>query len=208
MKTRTCSRFDRSIATRRADNDWSRPLLNCSKALVSALTLVFALALAQFATPALADAPSVTDLSTVNVEIIESGDIVEALAVPRGTRIRPGNRPRVRLPVYFEFNSAELKPEARDLLVKVSDALTTEDLEAFNFSVEGHTDNFGKENYNQGLSRRRADAVKAFLASRGVESKRLQPIGRGEDMPVDSNDNEAGRQHNRRVEIINLGLES
>lgn len=158
--------------------------------------------------PAWADENSVTDLSTVDIEIIESGDIVEALAVQRGTRIRPGNRPRVRLPVYFEFNSAELKPEARELLVKVSEALTTDDLERFNFSVEGHTDNLGQERYNEGLSKRRALAVKRFLASRGVERDRLQPIGRGEGMPVDSNDSEAGRQHNRRVEIINLGAES
>lgn len=160
------------------------------------------------ALPVVADVPSVTDLSTVNVEIIESGDIVEALTVPPGTRIQPGNRPRVRLPVYFEFNSAELEPEARVLLEKVGEALTTEDLESFIFSVECHTDNLGKEQYNQMLSRRRADAVTAFLANRGVDSKRLQPIGLGEGMPVDSNDNAAGRQHNRRVEIINLGEES
>jgi outer membrane protein OmpA-like peptidoglycan-associated protein len=155
-----------------------------------------------------ADVPSVTDLSTVNVEIIETGDIVEALAVPRGTRIRPGSRPRVRLPVYFEFNSAELKPEAKELLTKVGKALTTEDLDGYSFSVEGHTDSLGGEDYNSDLSTRRADAVKTYLSSEGVPEDRLQAVGLGEGSPVDSNDTNAGRQHNRRVEIINMGAES
>ncbi len=202
MKIRNRTRSVYSTAARQAGDRRLRPTLTQSAPIIVSLALVMAAAMAQ------ADVPSVTDLSTVNIEIIESGDIVEALAVPRGTRIRPGQRPRVRLPVYFELNSAELKPEARELLEKVSKALTTEDLELFNFSVEGHTDNSGKERYNEALSRRRADAVKQFLATQGVESNRLQPVGRGEAMPVDSNDNEAGRQHNRRVEIINLGLDS
>jgi len=155
-----------------------------------------------------ADVPSVTDLSTVDVEIIETGDIVEALAVPRGTRIRPGSRPRVRLPVYFEFNSADLKPEAKELLTKVGKALTTEDLEGYSFSVEGHTDSLGGERYNAALSSRRADAVKTYLASQGVPADRLEAVGLGEGSPVDSNSTTSGRQHNRRVEIINMGAES
>ncbi len=158
--------------------------------------------------PVTAEGPAVTDLSTVNVSIIEAGDIVEALAVPRGTRIRPGHRPRVRLPVYFEFNSAEIKPEAKELLTKVGKALTTTDLSGFKFSVEGHTDSLGGEDYNSGLSRRRAQAVKVFLSKRGVDQERIESIGRGEGSPVDSNETEAGRKHNRRVEIINLGAES
>lgn len=151
---------------------------------------------------------AVTDFSTVDLEIIESGDIVEALAVPRGTRITPGNRPRVRLPVYFEFNSADLKPEAEALLVKVGKALTTSDLESFSFSVEGHTDSVGGEDYNSDLSRRRAQAVKSFLEGEGVTQDRLVSVGRGEDAPVASNATTEGRQHNRRVEIINLGAQS
>jgi outer membrane protein OmpA-like peptidoglycan-associated protein len=155
-----------------------------------------------------AGSPSVTDLSSVEVGIIESGDIVEALAVPRGTKVRAGARPRVRLPVYFEFNSAELKPEARELLEKVSKALTTSDLETFNFSVEGHTDSVGGEDFNENLSERRADAVKKFLEDAGVAEGRLQAVGRGEASPVDSNNTDDGRKHNRRVEIINLGAQS
>jgi outer membrane protein OmpA-like peptidoglycan-associated protein len=158
--------------------------------------------------PVLAQTPAVTDLSTVDVAIIEPGDIVEALAVPRGTRIRPGNRPRVRLPVYFEFNSAELKPEARSLLVKVGKALNTSDLEGYSFSVEGHTDSVGGEIYNEELSRDRAEAVKSFLQQEGVPDGRLLSVGRGEGAPVDSNGTIQGRQRNRRVEIINMGTGS
>lgn len=155
-----------------------------------------------------AQGPAVTDLSTVDADIIESGDIVEALAVPRGTKVRAGSRPRVRLPVYFEFNSAELKPEAMQLLRKVSRALTAADLESFHFSVEGHTDSIGGEDFNADLSQRRAKAVTQFLEKQGVEANRLQTVGRGESDPVDTNRTDEGRQHNRRVEIINLGSES
>ncbi len=155
-----------------------------------------------------AQGPAVTDLSTVEADIIESGDIVEALAVPRGTKVRAGARPRVRLPVYFEFNSAELKPEAMQLLRKVGKALTATDLETFRFSVEGHTDSIGGEDFNADLSKRRAEVVRTFLQREGVQKKRLNIVGRGESDPVDTNRTDQGRQHNRRVEIINLGSES
>lgn len=168
--------------------------------------LVLALLLAA-GTAAAGGAPGVTDLSTANAAAIQSGDIVEALAVPRGTHILPGARPTVRLPIYFEFNSAKLRPEAVELLGKVGDALVSDDLETFRFSVEGHTDAVGTEGYNQSLSAQRAAAVKTFLAERGVAPDRLQTVGRGESDPVASNDSEEGRQRNRRVEIINLGSE-
>jgi len=172
-------------------------------AVVTVILLTTALAL-----PVAAEGPSVTDLSNVEVSVIESGDIVEALAVPRGTKVRANARPRVRLPVYFEFNSAELRPEARQLLTKVGKALTATDLESFKFSVEGHTDSVGGESFNANLSTRRAEVVRNFLAEHGVAKERLKSIGRGETDPVDTNVTDIGRQHNRRVEIINLGTEA
>ena len=172
-------------------------------AVVTVILLTTALAL-----PVAAEGPSVTDLSNVEVSVIESGDIVEALAVPRGTKVRANARPRVRLPVYFEFNSAELRPEARQLLTKVGKALTATDLESFKFSVEGHTDSVGGESFNANLSTRRAEVVRNFLAEHGVAKERLKSIGRGETDPVDTNVIDIGRQHNRRVEIINLGTEA
>lgn len=69
-------------------------------------------------------------------------------------------------------------------------------------SIEGHTDSVGADDYNQGLSQRRADAVKSYLANQGVSSNRLTTIGKGEIYPVASNDSAAGRQQNRRVEVV------
>ena len=87
-------------------------------------------------------------------------------------------------------------------------SLTATDLESFKFSVEGHTDSVGGESFNANLSTRRAEVVRDFLAEHGVAKERLKSIGRGETDPVDTNVTDIGRQHNRRVEIINLGTEA
>jgi len=155
-----------------------------------------------------AGSPAVTDFSNVEISIIESGDIAEALAVPRGTKVGAAGRPRVRLPVYFEFGSARLVPEAEKLLVKVGKALSTPDLETLSFSIEGHTDSSGDESFNQDLSLRRARAVEKFLEDAGVSAGRLQSVGHGEASPVDVNSTMDGRKRNRRVEIVNLGAPS
>jgi outer membrane protein OmpA-like peptidoglycan-associated protein len=68
--------------------------------------------------------------------------------------------------------------------------------------IEGHTDSRGSEEYNQELSHRRAYAVTEALVQRGIESNRLRPVGLGESYPVTSNDSPAGRQQNRRVEVV------
>jgi outer membrane protein OmpA-like peptidoglycan-associated protein len=68
--------------------------------------------------------------------------------------------------------------------------------------VEGHTDSVGKDDYNQGLSERRAGAVKDLLVARGVSSSRITAVGHGESLPVADNKTAAGRQQNRRVEIV------
>jgi outer membrane protein OmpA-like peptidoglycan-associated protein len=68
--------------------------------------------------------------------------------------------------------------------------------------IEGHTDSVGEEGYNQGLSQRRADSVKAYLAGRGVALMRLTSIGKGESYPIAGNESAGGRQQNRRVEVV------
>jgi outer membrane protein OmpA-like peptidoglycan-associated protein len=68
--------------------------------------------------------------------------------------------------------------------------------------IEGYTDSVGSEDYNQGLSERRADSVKAYLAGQGIGAIRLSALGKGESDPVAGNDSAAGRQQNRRVEVI------
>src|SRR5690606_40723547 len=67
--------------------------------------------------------------------------------------------------------------------------------------IVGHTDSQGATDYNQGLSQRRAQSVSDYLASQGVNSTRLKMAGRGEMEPVATNESDAGRQQNRRVEV-------
>ena len=68
--------------------------------------------------------------------------------------------------------------------------------------IEGHTDNVGSEQYNQGLSERRAESVKSYLAGQGIGSVRLSALGKGESGAVADNSSAAGRQQNRRVEVV------
>jgi outer membrane protein OmpA-like peptidoglycan-associated protein len=71
-----------------------------------------------------------------------------------------------------------------------------------NVQVEGHTDNVGTEEYNQKLSEQRAEAVRGFLVGNGVSQQKVTAQGFGKTQPVASNDSAAGRQKNRRVELI------
>ncbi len=100
----------------------------------------------------------------------------------------------------FGFDSAIIKPGAEDEIARVAEVLIK--YPQTNISIEGHTDSKGTEEYNMDLSRRRAEAVKDSLISRGISSSRLQTIGFGESKPVATNDTEAGRQQNRRVRIV------
>lgn len=102
--------------------------------------------------------------------------------------------------VLFELDRAELKPGAMRNLDKLADALHQHP-EAL-LLIEGHTDATGTRDYNLSLSQRRADAVMAYLASRGIERSRMRSDGLGPDFPVASNADAAGRQQNRRVEVI------
>jgi outer membrane protein OmpA-like peptidoglycan-associated protein len=68
--------------------------------------------------------------------------------------------------------------------------------------IEGHTDSVGENDYNQGLSQRRADSVKSYLMGQGISSMRLATAGKGETQPVAGNESATGRQQNRRVEVI------
>jgi outer membrane protein OmpA-like peptidoglycan-associated protein len=153
------------------------------------------------------NAPAVTDLTTADALSIQTQDIIEALAPARGTRIEPGAPPTLRLPVYFEFDSDRLQSDSVVLLERVGVALSAQELAAFRFSVEGHTDSVGAAEYNDALSQRRAAAVERFLEGAGVPSARLETVGRGESAPVATNVDPTGRQRNRRVELINLGAQ-
>jgi outer membrane protein OmpA-like peptidoglycan-associated protein len=105
--------------------------------------------------------------------------------------------------VLFDFNQSTLKPGAREKLAKISGILLA--YPSLHLSVEGHTDSIGTDEYNLQLSQRRADAVRDYLASNGISPANIQSIGMGKADPVASNDTDAGRQQNRRVEMVVSG---
>ncbi len=105
--------------------------------------------------------------------------------------------------VLFGFNKYDLKPEARERLAKVSGILLAyPDLK---LDIEGHTDSIGSDEYNQRLSEKRADTVRGYLVSSGVKPDSIQAEGLGKADPVADNSTAAGRQLNRRVDIVVSG---
>jgi outer membrane protein OmpA-like peptidoglycan-associated protein len=102
--------------------------------------------------------------------------------------------------VSFDFDSAAVKPAFRPTIDKLASVLTKYDRNLV--TIVGHTDSTGGESYNESLSLRRAETVMQELSVRGVPRSRISALGRGESEPRASNANEAGRQLNRRVEIL------
>lgn len=103
--------------------------------------------------------------------------------------------------VYFDTNSADIKVESALTLIEISRLLTNRP--SLELLVVGHTDNQGDYDYNMGLSGRRAEAVsRALIADYGIDGARLRSAGVGFLAPVASNDNAAGREKNRRVELV------
>ncbi len=105
--------------------------------------------------------------------------------------------------VFFDFDKAVLKPEGKAKLDDLVGKLKTVALEVI--IAIGHTDNIGTKEYNQKLSVRRAEAVKAYLVSKGIEPNRIYTEGKGLTQPIADNRTAAGRAKNRRVEIEVVG---
>jgi OOP family OmpA-OmpF porin len=101
--------------------------------------------------------------------------------------------------VTFDFNSAEIRPDSQPILDEA--VLLLGDNREVDIVAEGHTDALGTAEYNQALSVRRAESVYRYLVNRGIAPERLTVVGFGETQPVASNDTEAGRAQNRRVEL-------
>ena len=104
--------------------------------------------------------------------------------------------------VFFDFDSSNLKSEAREKIVEVAGILSQVIAQNRQISIEGHTDNIGDDNYNLGLSSNRADAVLKELVFSNISEDRLASSGIGEATPIADNSTNEGRQQNRRVEII------
>jgi OOP family OmpA-OmpF porin len=102
--------------------------------------------------------------------------------------------------VNFDFDKSNIRPDAAVILDEAVRILGTGGGSAV--SVEGHTDWIGTDAYNQGLSERRANAVRDYLVDQGVDASRLSTTGYGESRPIASNQDREGRALNRRVELL------
>ncbi len=101
--------------------------------------------------------------------------------------------------ILFDFDSAQLRSVARDNLAELARSL--QEYPNTDAMIVGHTDAVGSDDYNLGLSQRRAEAAAQYLISQGISRSRLTTLGKGEREPVASNDSDYGRQQNRRVEV-------
>lgn len=115
--------------------------------------------------------------------------------------VRQGDDLLLNLPsgITFAYDSSTVQPQFRQTLDQVADILSQ--YKQTYIDVYGHTDSTGSDSYNQALSERRAVAVADYLASRGVQPARIGTRGFGKSQPIASNDTDAGRAANRRVEI-------
>ncbi len=105
--------------------------------------------------------------------------------------------------VLFDTGKYTLRAEAREKLARLSGIVLN--YPELKLEAEGHTDNTGSADFNQRLSEQRADAVRQYMISQGVSEESISAVGKGFTMPVASNDTSAGRQQNRRVELIVSG---
>ena len=122
----------------------------------------------------------------------------------RGTGVsvtRRGDEIILNMPgnVTFDFDSAALRPEFFEVLNSV--ALVVIEFDQTVLVIDGHTDSIGSESYNLDLSAQRADAVGQYLMAQRVAPVRIATYGYGEQYPIASNETEAGRTQNRRVEL-------
>ena len=111
----------------------------------------------------------------------------------------PENRSRGFKNILFDFNKFELKPQFYSVLDEISLVLTQNP--KVKIEIQGHTDDIGTEEYNQSLSEKRAQIIYNYLVRKGIERDRLLPVGFGFTMNNSSNETEAGRALNRRVEF-------
>ncbi len=120
------------------------------------------------------------------------GDVGLAVTGPDADHAPPSG------PVYFEFDSATLTQPSRDLLATLGAWLATS---SSNLRIEGHTDEQGTSEYNVALGDRRAAAIADYLATLGVDRKRLATVSFGEEKPATAGEGEAANAQNRRGEV-------
>jgi len=127
-------------------------------------------------------------------------------AAPTAAPAEPAEAPSINLTVSFKTGSAGLTQSAEHTLDALGHALTSPDLKAFRFRVEGHTDTVGKPDTNRALSQSRADAVAAYLEKKfAIDASRLQPAGVGSDQLLVPTGDQVPEARNRAVKVVNLG---
>lgn len=102
--------------------------------------------------------------------------------------------------ILFDTGKDVIKPESEPLLAEIVSLLGSN--KSLKVSIEGHTDNVGDKKSNLALSKKRAESVRKYLVSKGVDGKRLKADGKGDTAPVADNRTEEGRAQNRRVELV------
>jgi outer membrane protein OmpA-like peptidoglycan-associated protein len=142
------------------------------------------------------------DTDTDNDGVVDRQDACPG--TPAGVEVLGNGCERIELEgVTFPLDSARLRSDARDALERQLGVLTrSPDVRV---EIAGHTDDQGASDYNRQLSLRRARAVRAFFVDQGIDSARLKVQGYGESQPIASNEDAAGRERNRRVELRVLG---
>jgi len=145
-----------------------------------------------------AQAEAATDravAATTRAQVLE-----QELAVLKAQDTERGLVMTLQEGVLFEYDKADLKPRAMRSLEPLTTFLREHPDRTL--LIEGHTDSTGRDSYNLELSQRRAEAVRNFLTSQGISVDRILARGYGESYPVTTNTTEAGRQQNRRVEVV------
>ena len=132
----------------------------------------------------------------------------ERLASTGVSVTREGDNIYLNMPsdITFASNESNIQPGFYETMSSV--AVVLQEFDKTSVSVYGHADSTGSDDYNQGLSERRALSVSNYLASQGVNGGRLEAVGFGENRPIANNESESGRAANRRVEIVINPIES
>jgi outer membrane protein OmpA-like peptidoglycan-associated protein len=126
---------------------------------------------------------------------------------PRATSAGDQDQGPASFQIFFDLNSANLRPDAYPVLDRLGAALGSAELRDFRFVVEGHTDASGSETFNLGLSEERARSVREYLVEKhNIDPARLEPVGRGESELYDAGHPLSGK--NRRVRFVDTGGET